>query len=249
MSFYLLDNPPASPQFHPTRTSTPTWAVSIHTSEGPRDARALAGFISRRSDPGSYATIVDASNTVDLVPHTYTTFSVAASGYNSRTYAACIAGRSSDLFADDPYTQSCIERVGAVVANLWSLVGVDPRMHARWIGTGALSQPGLFCHGDVQPWDRTDAWSVHPERDALDRMLVSAVLRNSKPVEDDDMKSVMVLDPVDGKTVWECFGLWRRWVRNPKDFDMKRFLGVQYLDGTSDAGFRKFLMDTTSEVK
>lgn len=180
MGYYLLDNPPASPQFHTSRANTPTWAVSVHTSEGPRDAAALAGFIARRPDPGSYATIVDADTTIDMVPPDYTTFSVAASGYNSRTYAVCIAGRSADLSATDVYTLACIDRLGSVVANLWALVGVDPS-NAAWVGTAALDGPGLFCHGDVQPWDRTDAWSIHPDRAALDQALVDAIWRHARP--------------------------------------------------------------------
>lgn len=246
MSYFLLDNPPASPQFYPSRNGSPTWAVAIHTSEGPRDARALAGFIARRSDAGSYATIVDADTTLDLVPHTYTTFSIASSGYNSRTYSVCIAGRSADLSASDPYTVACIDRVGAVVANLWSLVGVDPSANAMWIGADALERAGLFCHGDVQG-DRSDAWSRHPERAVLDRMLIDAVLRHANPQEDEDMKSVLVLDPSSGK-VWECWGLFRKWV-SPSVFNIKKFLGVQYLDGTTDAGFRQFMIEATSEVK
>lgn len=248
MGFYLLDNPPASPQFYSSRNGTPTWAVCVHTSEGPRDAGALAGFIARRSDAGSYSTIVDADTTLDLVPHDFTSFSIAQSGFNSRTYSVCIAGRSAELDVADPYTLACIDRVGAVVANLWSLVGVDPKANARWVGSDALVRAGLFCHGDVQG-DRSDAWTRHPQRAQLDQLLIDAVLRHSTPQEDEDMKSVMVLDPTDGRTVWECWGLLRKWVKSPKDFDTKRFLGVQYLDGSADAGFRKFLLDTTSEVK
>lgn len=248
MGFFLLDHPPASPQFYPSRNGTPTWAVCVHTSEGPRDAEALAGFIARRSDPGSYSTIVDADTTIDMVPHDYTTFSIAQSGFNSRTYSVCIAGRSTDLNVNDSYTLACIDRVGAVVANLWALVGVDPQVYGCWVGAEALHQPGLFCHGDVQA-DRSDAWSWHPQRHQLDELLVDAVLRHSNPQEDEDMKSVMVLDPTDGRTVWECWGLLRKWIRSEKDLNTKRFLGVQYLDGSADAGFRKFLLDTTSEVK
>lgn len=246
MGFFLLDNPPASPQFHSTRNSPPTWAVCIHTSEGPRDAGALAGFIARRPDPGSYHTIVDANTTIDLVPHTYTAFSIATPNYNSRTYSVCIAGKSVELDVNDPYTRACVDRVGAVVANLWSLVGIDPSMHARWVGPNALFQAGLFCHGDVQG-DRSDAWSFHPQRGQLDQMLFDAVLRHSNPEEDEDMKSVLVLDPSSGK-VWECWGLFRRWV-SPSVFNTKKFLGVQFLDGTTDAGFRQFMLDATSEVK
>jgi hypothetical protein len=96
MGYYLIDNPPASPQFYPSRNATPTWAVGVHTSEGPTGpgtARSLAAFIARRSDPGSYHAIVDSEETIVMVPPDYTTFSVAASGYNSRTWHICLTGR------------------------------------------------------------------------------------------------------------------------------------------------------------
>ena len=182
-SYYLLDNPPRSPQFHPSRANTPTWAVSIHTSEGPRGSGAaldLARFISRRPDPGSYAVVVDDATTVELVPPEFTTFSVASSGYNSRTYAVCIACRSADLSPEDGYTLACIDRLGAAIANLWR-GRVDIASSLAWIGTAALERPGLFCHGDVQPWDRTDAWSIHPDRPALDQLLIDAIARHTFP--------------------------------------------------------------------
>lgn len=246
MSF-LLDNPPKSPQFYPIRNGTPTWAVCLHTSEGPRDAFSLAGFIARRSDPGSYATIVDANTTLDLVPHTYTTFSVATPSYNSRTYSICIAGKSAELSVSDPYTVACIDRVASVIVNLWSIVGVDAVASAQWIGSEALNRAGLFCHGDVQA-DRSDAWARHPERSQLDKLLVDAILRHASQNGDDEMKSILVLDPADGRKVWEVWGLFRRHV-SPDVFSVKRYLGVQYLDGSSDAAFRKFCIESTSEVK
>lgn len=181
MSFYLLDNPPRSPQFHPSRANPATWAVSVHTSEGPTgpgSALNLARFIAQRPDPGSYAVIVDAVDTIALVPPTYTTFSVAASGYNSRTWSICLTGRTSELSPNDPNTLAMIDRAGEAIYELWADQGVQVAGALEWIGTDALNRPGLFCHGDVQPWDRTDAWSIHPDRPALDRLLVDAIARH-----------------------------------------------------------------------
>lgn len=198
--FYLLDHPPASPQFYPSRNGSPTWAVSVHTSEGatgPGSALDLAGFIARRSDPGSYACIVDSETTVYLVPPDFTTFSVAASGYNSRTWSICLAGRSSDLNADDPNTRAMIARAGAAISALWTEQGVDITAASQWIGTDALNRAGLFCHGDVQPWDRSDAWSVHPDRARLDAALLFAIHPSPSP-EDDDMRDALIRDPRNG---------------------------------------------------
>jgi hypothetical protein len=202
MGYYLLDNPPASPQFYPSRNSTPTWAIGVHTSEGPTGpgtARNLAGFIARRSDPGSYACIVDSEETDVLVPPDYTTFSVSASGYNSRTWHICLAGRSADLSPDDANTQAMIARAGEAIRALWAFLGIDLAANAQWIGTDALNRPGLFCHGDVQPWDRSDAWSRHPDRAALDQLLVEAIVGTPTPSpEEDDVKDALIRDPRDG---------------------------------------------------
>jgi hypothetical protein len=202
MGYYLLDNPPASPQFYPSRNTTPTYAIGVHTSEGPTGpgtARNLAGFIARRSDPGSYACIVDSEETVVLVPPDYTTFSVAASGYNSRTWHICLAGRSADLSPDDANTQAMIARAGEAIRALWTFLGIDVAANAEWIGTDALNRPGLFCHGDVQPWDRSDAWSRHPDRAALDQLLVEAIVSQPTPSpEEDDVKDALIRDPRDG---------------------------------------------------
>ena len=200
MGYYLIDNPPRSPQFYPSRSNTPTWAVGVHTSEGPTGpgtARNLAAFIARRSDPGSYACIVDCDETVVLVPPDYTTFSVAASGYNSRTWHICLTGRSAELAPDDANTQAMIKRAGEAIRTLWNLLGVDARANAAWIGTDALNRVGLFCHGDVQSWDRSDAWSRHPDRGRLDQMLIEAIVETPAPPvpptpQDDEMKRYLI---------------------------------------------------------
>jgi hypothetical protein len=202
MGYYLLDNPPRSPQFYRSRNSTPTYAIGVHTSEGPTGpgtARNLAGFIARRSDPGSYHAIVDSEETVVLVPPSFTTFSVAVSNYNSRTWHICLAGRSADLSPDDANTQAMIRRAGEAIRAVWGFLGIDPAVNAQWIGTDALNRPGLFCHGDVQPWDRSDAWSRHPDRAALDQLLVKAIVGQPTPSpEEDDVKDALIRDPRDG---------------------------------------------------
>jgi hypothetical protein len=216
MGYYLLDNPPASRQFYPSRNSTPTWAVGVHTSEGPTGpgtARSLAAFIARRPDPGSYAAIVDSEETIVLVPPDYTTFSVAASGYNSRTWHICLAGRSADLSPDDPNTQAMIARAGEAIRALWTLLGI-PLSNAQWIGTDALNRPGLFCHGTVQPWDRSDAWSTHPDQARLNQLLINAI-NPTPPIpptpQDDDMKRYLLRGDKSGEIYLADAGLGWKW--------------------------------------
>jgi len=247
MGYYLLDNPPASPQFYPSRSAPPTWAVSVHTSEGPRDAAALAGFIARRTDPGSYATIVDADTTIDMVPPDFTTFSVAATGYNSRTYAVCIAGRSAELDPNDGYTLACIDRLGAVIANLWAVVGVDVAAANRWVGTDALVTAGLFCHGDVQPWDRSDAWSIHPDRAALDQLLIDAIRRHSTPdPEDDEVKQSIMWDKRGA--AWHCCGNTRVALTSPAQVNVLKFFGVPEIGTAGPGGVDDVVLETMAIV-
>jgi hypothetical protein len=202
MGFYLLDNPPASAQFYPSRSNTPTFAVGVHTSEGPTgpgSAHNLAGFIARRSDPGSYACIVDSEETIYMVPADYTTFSVAAPNYNSRTWHICLAGRSADLSPDDPNTLAMIARAGLAIREMWNVQSI-PLSAAQWIGTDALTRPGLFCHGDVQSWDRSDAWSLHPDRGRLDQLLVNAITPSS-PVSKGSHEMISLLTMPDGRGI------------------------------------------------
>lgn len=182
MGYYLLDHPPASPQFYPSRKNGLSGGVIVHTSEGPQGfdaAENTAAFISRRPDPGSYSCIVDLDSTIYLVPDDYTTFSVAASGYNSRTWSICLACRSDELRKDSAETWAMIGRAGRAIAEFWTRNGFDIASAARWLGTGTLDYPGLACHGDVQAWDRTDAWSTHPDRTTFDAGLISAIIQNS----------------------------------------------------------------------
>jgi hypothetical protein len=68
-----------------------------------------------------------------------------------------------------------ITRAGAAIRDLWQSLGIDVNAAAQWVGTDALNRVGLFCHGDVQPADRSDAWSRHLDRDQLDQQLVNAI--------------------------------------------------------------------------
>jgi len=83
MGYYLLDNPPASPQFYPSRNNGLSGGVVIHTTEGAGGdtaAENTAGFISRRSDPGSYHMIVDTDSSVAMMPDDYVAFGDRSTG-------------------------------------------------------------------------------------------------------------------------------------------------------------------------
>ena len=182
MGYYLIDNPPASPQFYPSRNSGLSGGVVIHTTEGSGGGTAAentAGFISRRSDPGSYHCIVDVDSTVMMMPDDYTAFGVAASGYNSTCWMIAIAAISSDMDPSNPDTQAEIDRMGAEIAAFWQRNGIDIASASNFIGEEVKNRPGIAHHGDVQPWDRSDAWSRREDRWIFDSALLQAIERHS----------------------------------------------------------------------
>jgi len=182
MGYYLLDNPPASPQFYPSRNNGLSGGVVIHTTEGAGGdtaAENTAGFISGRSDPGSYHMIVDTDSSVAMMPDDYVAFGVAAPGFNSKCWMIAIAARSSDLDPNSPYTQTEIDRMGAEIAAFWQRNGINIAEASQFIGEGVKDRPGLAHHGDVQPADRSDAWSRREDRWIFDSALLQAIERHA----------------------------------------------------------------------
>lgn len=188
MGYYLYDNPPASRQFYPNRQNGSSFGIVIHTTEGvggDDSAENTARFISRRSDPGSYHCIVDTDSTVMMLPDEAVAFGVAAPGYNGRCWMIALAARSSDLDPNNAYTNIEIDRMGQEICAYWDRNGVNPVEAAQFIGEEVKDRPGLAHHGDVQPWDRSDAWSRREERQVFDQMLINAICKaaGSKPIE------------------------------------------------------------------
>jgi peptidoglycan hydrolase-like protein with peptidoglycan-binding domain len=182
MTYYLLDNPPKSRQFYTTRNSALSGGVVIHTTEGSGGdtaAENTASFIGRRSDPGSYHMIVDTDSSVAMMPDDYTAFGVGAPGFNSSCWMIAIGARSADLNSDDPRTHSEIDRMGAEIAAFFARNGIDASEGAQFVGEDVKNRPGLAHHGDVQSYDRSDAWSRREDRATFDAMLVAAILRHA----------------------------------------------------------------------
>lgn len=182
MGYYLLDNPPASQQFWPSRNNGLSGGVVIHTTEGAGGdtaAENTAAFISRRSDPGSYHMIVDTDSSVAMMPDDYVAFGVAASGFNSTCWMIAIAAQSSALDPNSPYTQAEVDRMASEIVAFWKRNGINIAEAAQFIGEDVKNRPGLAHHGDVQPWDRSDAWSRREDRWIFDSMLLQAIERHS----------------------------------------------------------------------
>lgn len=178
MSYYLIDNPPRSPQFYPSRNNGWQGGIVIHTTEGVGgydSAENTAAFIARRSDPGSYHAIADLNGIVWLLPTTYTAFGVAAPGFNSTCVMVALAARSADLDLGNGYTPTEIDFMAQAIVQAWREAGFDPMTGLKFIGDGVKYGQGLAHHGDVQPADRSDAWSRSSKRAEFDEFLIQRI--------------------------------------------------------------------------
>ena len=260
--YYLLDHPPASQQFYPPpRANGLTGGVVIHTTESPAQpvgaddgAVSVAGFISRRSDPGSYHCIVDSGSTVLLLPDNYTAFHVAANGYNSRTWGISFACRSTQLDVNAEWTKRAMRQAAAAIVGFWTRNGFDPVAAAVMRpAADVLNRPGLTTHGDAQPWDRSDAWTRHPQRLALEALLlaeIAAIVNPPVPEEDDDVKPLeMWRDPATG-SIWLFWtGPWRTGLKTTDDVRMYQMAGVPFRGDFPDKAFGDVKLRNTQWVK
>jgi len=178
MGFYLLDNPPASPQFYSSRNNGWQGGIVIHTTEGVGgydSAENTAAYIARRSDPGSYHVIADLDGITWLMPTTYTAFGVAAPGFNSTCVQVALAAVSADLDLGNGYTPTEIDFMAQAIVHAWREADFDPMQGLQFIGDGVKYGQGLAHHGDVQPADRSDAWSRSANRAEFDAYLLQRI--------------------------------------------------------------------------
>jgi hypothetical protein len=186
--FLLVDHPPARTQFYPSRARGLSGGVGWHTTESILDriaaftgAEAVARYIRVRTDAGSYSSVHELDGRLALVPWTYTTFSIATSGFNSRTMSIAAAMRASEMDPDDPAVRTVIASMADETFDFWRWLGLDAdaiRAAAHWSRDPMrepLERPCLFNHGDVQA-DRSDAFARHARRSELERLAVGRIL-------------------------------------------------------------------------
>jgi peptidoglycan hydrolase-like protein with peptidoglycan-binding domain len=90
-----------------------------------------------------------------------------------------IAAQSAALVPDSPDTQTEIDNMAREIVAFWQRNGIDVASASQFIGEEVKDRPGLAHHGDVQPWDRSDAWSRREDRWIFDSMLLQAIERHS----------------------------------------------------------------------
>ncbi len=211
MSYYGIEHPnPVYPQMRCPRREVLTGAVGVHTSEGALDAIApdsgaenVAGYLTIRTDPGSYGSICDSDTTVRYAPYECETFSIAVNGLNRRTFNIAFACRTTDWggpgknAADKirdgltAWDHAALKRgaveIAAFAEHWGARTGRDPMLVARKIGRGEVlgGVPGIFGHGDVQPGDRTDPFGGNPLEPVLWAQLVHYTIQELQPPEDE----------------------------------------------------------------
>lgn len=174
---YLDEHPPARRQFRP-RTMRPTGLIVVHTAESVMDrvgpdtgAEAVAAFIQRRTDPGSYHRVADADSVVDLIRFDQAAY---GDGTGSNEFAIHISFACS---AADWPRMSVEERdafirqgaLAAVEAARWVKATHGIAVPAKRV-TRAQSDarvPGFISHGERDPGRRTDPGAGFPWDDFL----------------------------------------------------------------------------------
>lgn len=182
--FYLVDQPLVRSQYRQPRRAQPTGAVGVHTAESIMDdvgpdtgAENVASYITRRTDPGSYHTIVDSDSAVRLVPDDAEAFSIAVDGLNRSTWNISFACATTDLHPDEAWTRSAFRIAAAEIAAYWRRTGIDPTAAIRWLTRSEVlsGRAGLFHHGTVQPASRHDAFTRNPHRARLEALLCAEI--------------------------------------------------------------------------
>lgn len=218
MGFALLDRPnPNYQQYRTTRRAPISGVVIVHDAESIVDliapdlgAENVTGFITTRSDAGSYHSLSDSGGCIRLAPDTYETWHVAQHvngvGYNWHAYGVSAACRTSDWSADPSnpkywWTVATMGHMARDCVRFWLDNGFDPKVCARWLTRAQADArvPGLAHHGTVQPGDRSDAWATHPEHAALDEMFLTAIRGAIQfPNEEDAMSVQQLYDDAKG---------------------------------------------------
>lgn len=176
---YLDDHPPARTQSR-QRYAEPSGVIVVHTAESIADevgpdtgAEAVAGFIARRADPGSYHLLADSDSIVQVVR-----FELAAygdgTGSNEHAIHLSFACRAADWPHMSPEQRAAYVEQGAIAAargNEWLKAnhGIDTPARRITRPQSDARVPGFISHGERDPGRRTDPGVGFPWRLFLDR--------------------------------------------------------------------------------
>lgn len=202
---YLDSHPPASPQFRDPRREAPSGVCVVHTAENTPDlvavdggAEAVAGFITRRPDPGSYHDLVDSDSGIQLVRYECEAFH-DATGSNRHSYGVSIATRADTWPLAPPRWRDGAVRQAATSAARYAFwlharrgIVIPARRITR-VESEART-PGFISHAERDPARRTDPGAGFPWEQFLGIYAALTVGLHPGPTptpdpltEDDDM--------------------------------------------------------------
>jgi hypothetical protein len=177
---YLDDNPPAVTQFRRTRRAAVTGAIVVHTAENSTDttlpdggAEAVARFISTRSNPGSYHSVVDSDSVVEVGRYVWEMFHEGTGGnrWSLGLSFACQASQWTRL--PDRWVNAAIGLGALEAATMaaWVKETVGVTVPARRITPAQYrsGQPGFLSHAELDPGRRSDPGLAFPWTQFLER--------------------------------------------------------------------------------
>jgi len=169
MGVYLEEHRPASRQYFSPRRGgrTPTGAIVVHTAVKACEtilqstgAEGVAGFISRRSDPGSYHTVVDSDSIVRVGKYEWEMFGEGTGGNRWALHLsfACRAGQWPTL--PESWWDPAILNGAKAAADMAGFVEDEYGIvvPARRISPAEYraGRPGFVGHGELDPGRRSD---------------------------------------------------------------------------------------------
>ncbi len=172
---YLREHPNRTyQQYRTPRRERLSGVIVIHTAENAPDhvafdggAEAVASWISRRPDPGSYHILADSDSAIRMVRFDDEAFHDATSGGNRHEIGLSVATRA-DVWplAPKAWRDGAIERLAQAAAEAARHVRQETGIvvPARRI-TRAESEarrPGFISHGERDPARRTDPGRAFP---------------------------------------------------------------------------------------
>lgn len=172
MPTYLQKHRPAQTQFRPRRAK-PTGCIVVHTAESTPDtlgvdggAEAVAAFIARRSDYGSYHVLADSDSRIRLVPFAQAAY---GDGTGSNEWAIHVSGATTAAAwarLSPEYRAAIVIQMalGAATAARWlkRTHGIDVPAKRITRAESEAGLPGFISHGERDPGRRSDPGEDFP---------------------------------------------------------------------------------------
>lgn len=181
---WLDDHEPARSQFRCPRRADPSGVCVVHTAENTPDfvafdggAEAVAGFIQRRPDPGSYHDLVDSDSAINLVRYSCEAFQ-DGTGSNPHAWGGSVATRA-DVWplAPQAWKNGAVRQLAHAAARYarWLKAERGILIPARRITRAQSEQrvPGFISHAERDPARRTDPGAQFPWQFFLDEYRIN----------------------------------------------------------------------------